>query len=190
VWTAATDAVECSTVPGTRACHRLVRVPAAASFPSLDAFLAGVERRALRRAELATRDRDEALDIVQDAMLSLARSYGTRPSTEWPGLFHRILVNRIRDWQRARKLRQRLFFWEPDDSDTDVPDPQGSDGEQDLQGAQLAGLLQQALLQLPARQRETFELRIWEGLTAQMRARCSEEMTSVPSRLRPSRTWT
>ena len=141
---------------------------------SLDAFLAGVERRALRRAELATRDRDEALDLVQDAMLRLARSYSARPATEWPGLFHRILVNRIRDWHRARKLRRRLFFWEPDNPGGDaqhaienVADPAGIEGEGELHGLQLAGRLEQAMLQLPARQRETFELRVWEGLSVE-----------------------
>jgi RNA polymerase sigma-70 factor, ECF subfamily len=143
---------------------------------SLDAFLAGVERRALRRAELATRNRDEALDLVQDAMLRLARSYGGRPASEWPALFHRILVNRIRDWHRARKLRRRIFFWQPDGAGDEqqgienIADPQGADGAEELQGAQLAGRLEQAMLQLPPRQRETFELRVWEGLSVEQTA--------------------
>jgi RNA polymerase sigma-70 factor (ECF subfamily) len=150
-------------------------VPAAPTSISLNAFLVGVERRALRRAELATRDRDEALDLVQDAMLRLARAYGSRPASEWPALFHRILVNRIRDWQRSQKLRRRLFFWtgaqtsedagDATDPIENLADPQGSDGAGELQGAQLASRLEHALLQLPARQRETFELRVWEGMS-------------------------
>ena len=153
-------------------------MPPASTSNGLNAFLAGVERRALRRAEFATRDRDEALDLVQDAMLRLARAYGSRPATEWPALFHRILVNRIRDWQRSQKLRRRLFFWvgdaRPDDASGDtidpienLADPQGSDGAGELQGAQLASRLEHALLRLPARQRETFELRVWEGLSVE-----------------------
>ena len=78
---------------------------------SLEAFLAGVERRAFRRAQLATRDRDEALDLVQDAMLQLARNYAQRPAAEWAALFQRILTNRIRDWQRRAVLQRRIFFW-------------------------------------------------------------------------------
>ena len=39
----------------------------------LDAFLRGVERRALRMAELSVASRDEALDLVQDAMFGFTR---------------------------------------------------------------------------------------------------------------------
>ncbi len=76
---------------------------------TLDHFLAGVERRAFRIAQMALRDRDDALDVVQDAMLHLARSYGGRPSGEWRPLFYRILYNGIRDKQRRRTVRSRLF---------------------------------------------------------------------------------
>ena len=44
--------------------------------PEIDAFLAGAERRAFRMAEIITRDREEALDIVQEAMLQLVRIKG------------------------------------------------------------------------------------------------------------------
>ena len=44
----------------------------------LGEFLAEVERRALRIAEIGVRDRDEALDLVQDAMIKLVRNYSGR----------------------------------------------------------------------------------------------------------------
>ena len=40
----------------------------------MEGFLREVETRAFRIAVVSTRDADEALDIVQDAMISLARS--------------------------------------------------------------------------------------------------------------------
>ena len=145
---------------------------------SLGSFLASVERRALRIAELATRDRDEALDLVQDAMLRLSRRYGTHPPAQWPPLFHRILTNRIRDWQRSRKLRARLFFWQRDadvEEGTDpveqAADPDAREGAGELQGEQTLVRLEAALRRLPARQREAFELRVWEGLSVDDAAR-------------------
>lgn len=146
---------------------------------SLGSFLASAERRALRIAEIATRDRDEALDLVQDAMLRLARRYGSRPAAEWAPLFHRILTNRIRDWQRSRKLRARIFFWHREDSDDDeaadpveqAVDPNASDGAADLEGEQTLSRLELALRRLPPRQREAFQLRVWEGLSVDDAAR-------------------
>src|SRR5712671_3681516 len=78
---------------------------------TLDRFLAGVEKRAFQIAKMAVRDAEDALDIVQDAMLQLARRYGDRPSDQWKPLFYRILQNRIRDCQRRRMVRNKLFGW-------------------------------------------------------------------------------
>ena len=55
----------------------------AAQARELDRFLAGVERRAFRIAQVALRDTDDAHDVVQVAMLRLAQSYGSRPVAEW-----------------------------------------------------------------------------------------------------------
>ncbi len=139
---------------------------------SLDAFLASVERRALRIAQMATRDRDEALDIVQDAMMQLARRYADRPSAEWAPLFHRILDNKVLDWQRRQTVRRRLFLSpvtaaeddEPLDPLERIPDP-APDALQQLREQQAMTVLSAALNDLPARQREAFTLRIWQGLS-------------------------
>jgi RNA polymerase sigma-70 factor (ECF subfamily) len=42
-------------------------------------------------ARLFTGDRDEALDVVQEAMLQLVRHYAERSEAEWDALFYRIL---------------------------------------------------------------------------------------------------
>ena len=139
---------------------------------TLERFLAGVERRAFQMARMALRDEDEALDIVQDAMLKLARSYGTRPSEEWRPLFYRILNNRIRDWQRRRTVRIRLFGWLPGfvDDDEEAGDPYEAVPDSGLQPAERVQMndamtaLQQALMELPKRQQEAFMLRNFEGM--------------------------
>jgi RNA polymerase sigma-70 factor (ECF subfamily) len=137
---------------------------------ALDRFLAGVERRALRMAEFATGSRDEAMDIVQDAMLALVRRYGRHDAAEWGPLFHRILQTRILDWHRRSKVRHRWLAWlapETEDSDDPLaalPDPVARRAEDEL-GSRRAGLaLEDALGRLPLRQQQAFLLRTWEGL--------------------------
>ena len=68
-------------------------------------FLAEVERRAYKQALFAVRDNDVALDVVQDAMLKLTEKYGSKPASELPLLFQRILQNTIRDHYRRQKVR-------------------------------------------------------------------------------------
>ncbi len=74
---------------------------------ALDRFLAGVERRALRIAQIALRDRAEAEDAVQDAMIRLVRHYAGRPDGELaPAASTGSSRNRITDFQRRQALRR------------------------------------------------------------------------------------
>ena len=97
--------------------------PTAASALELADFLASVERRAFKQALFAVRDGDDALDIVQDAMLKLSDKYGAKPVTELPLLFQRILQNTIRDHYRRQKVRSAwttlLSAFSSDDEDAD-----------------------------------------------------------------------
>ena len=139
----------------------------------LEKFLADIERRAFRMAQIALRNEDDALDVVQDAMLKLVRNYAAKPAAEWRPLFYRILENGIRDLQRRRSVRGRLMAWMPgpkDDPDGDAQDPMDSvaddspDAPQLLMQAQAMEQLERSLRALPARQREAFMLRNFEGL--------------------------
>ena len=136
----------------------------------IEAFLRDVETRAFRIASVSVRDRDEALDIVQDAMISLVRRYARRPSEEWRPLFYRILQNRIRDSQRRRTVRSRVmsFFGGIDGDEYDpvaeAPAPQADNPLDQLVNADAMRALEQALFVLPARQREAFTMRNFEGL--------------------------
>lgn len=140
---------------------------------NLNLFLADVEKRALRIAEISVRDRDEALDLVQDAMIKLARKYGDRGAAEWAPLFYRILQNGIRDWHRRQMVRNRVMLWsgratkDPAEHDpiAAAADPRGRAPDQQLQNAEAMQMLEQGLRGLPARQREAFMLRMFEGMS-------------------------
>jgi RNA polymerase sigma-70 factor (ECF subfamily) len=138
----------------------------------LNRFLAEVERRALRIAEIGVRNRDEALDLVQDAMIKLVRNYGDRNSDEWTPLFYRILQNGVRDWHRRQAVRNRVMVWfgrgKRDEEDYDIvaaaPDPIGRSPDEELQNSEAMDCLETAVRRLPLRQREAFMLRTFEGL--------------------------
>jgi len=126
----------------------------------------------------AVRDTHIALDIVQDAMLKLAQKYGDKPTDELPLLFQRIMQNTIRDHYRRQKVRTgwiTLFSSMQSKSNDEEFDPldviQDSKNhtspdapDSSFQQKQLIGLIEQSLSDLPARQREAFLLRYWEGL--------------------------
>jgi len=147
----------------------------------LNRFLARVEPRAYRIARYAVRDTDAALDIVQDAMLMLARKYADKPEHEWSPLFYRILRNAIIDHHRRRKVRAAVFVpWQSrNGAELPAPGELAPDGEQaePEYRARLAGAaerLDAALAALPARQREAFLLRAWEGLDVADTARAMQ----------------
>jgi len=146
----------------------------------MDSFLASVERRAFAIALTVLRDRDEALDVVQDAMLRLGRHYGHKAAAEWPPLFHRILNNRIHDSFRRRKRDGRLFgqrggIAADGDFEADVlaqfPDPARNEPAAQLERGRRLNALELAVGELPRRQREAFLLRCWEGLSTEETAR-------------------
>lgn len=137
----------------------------------LNAFLAGTEKRAYRLAYIATQSNEDALDLVQEAMMTLARRYAERDEGEWPLLFHRILQNKIRDWYRRQTVKNKIFSWFQGDSDDggniedNTIDTQTVEPERALQNENLGKAIEVALAKLPIRQQQTFLLRAWEGLS-------------------------
>lgn len=137
------------------------------------------------------RDEHVALDIVQDAMLKLADKYAANPTEELPLVFQRILQNTIRDYYRRQKVRSAwttlfsslspkneeeehdpLDTLQDKDNNSQAPAPDAS-----LEQSQVIALIEEALINLPARQREAFLLRYWEDMdTAETAAAmgCSE----------------
>jgi RNA polymerase sigma-70 factor (ECF subfamily) len=138
------------------------------------------------------RDEEAALDIVQDAMLRLAQSYGERAAEELAPLFQRILQNAIRDWYRRQKVRSLwttlLSSLSPGRGEDDDQDPletlqaAGDSNREDspperLERKQVIEIIEEEVSRLPPRQREAFLMRYWEELDVAETAKamgCSE----------------
>ena len=161
---------------------------------SMDAFLASVERRAYKHALYAVRNEENALDIVQDAMLNLVQSYSDKPPSEWPMLFTRILQNAIHNHFRRNKVRD---YWTPNFSQFDTSEDEEESNSMDVIEAimsrtsnqstfstedvvkreQILNKIEELIKNLPTRQREAFLLRYWEDLSVSETAQamgCSE----------------
>lgn len=143
----------------------------------LEQFLKEIEKRAFRMAHIATSNVDDALDIVQDAMMVLASKYAERNADEWPPLFHRILQNKIRDWYRKQKVRDVFHNWFSSDAEETGEDPIQliedetiHDPVRKISGEMAINNLERALKTLPNRQQQTFLLRAWEGLDVKQTA--------------------
>jgi RNA polymerase sigma-70 factor (ECF subfamily) len=154
---------------------------------TLEEFLAGIAAHAFRFAEIGLRQREDALDAVQDAMTRMLR-YRGRPASEWTPLFWSVLRNRVVDQQRRRAFRLRWLSPPVEDETVDwtdhAPDPARSH-----EGREAWTRIARALSALPRRQREAFTLRVLEDLDVATTARamgCSEG--SVKTHLSRART--
>lgn len=139
-------------------------------------------------ALVSLRNNEDALDVVQESMLQLAKRYGSKPENEWRPLFFRILQNKINDLHRRNNVRNRFKGWLPHfvDNETDQPDsdpfenvaaPEHFSPEKHQDSTQQLELLEAALHDLPRRQQEAFMLRCWEGFSTKETAlamKCSE----------------
>ena len=136
-------------------------------------------------AVIATGNNDDALDIVQDAMIKLVNKYANRDESEWGPLFQRILQTTIRDWYRRQKVRNQWrslvemtgfsrnrgvnathedIYYDPIDN---APQPRAHEPSNRLASENAMAALDSALHHLPARQQQAFLLRVWEGLSVE-----------------------
>lgn len=137
---------------------------------SLDRFIREAGRRARVIAEMAVRDREAAMDIVQDSLMALVSRYADRPHDEWAPLLHTILQSRIMDWRRREARRGKWFSWlrpaDPEQEEDPLENIPGRVEDEPLDRLERAGRIEdirQALEELPERQRQAFLLRAWEG---------------------------
>ncbi|MFN4329759.1 MAG: RNA polymerase sigma factor [Limnobacter sp.] len=147
-----------------------------ASTREMEEFLREVSGKAYRQALFSVKNEETALDMVQDSMMKLSEKYGDKPASELPMLFTRILQNTILDFHRRQKVRNTwttLFssFQKDDDDDFDVlenllarDDAQHDSAQDEVEQGQNMKVIEEAIAELPERQRQAFILRYWEEM--------------------------
>lgn len=153
----------------------------------MEKFLGNIEKKAYRMAEISTSNRDDALELVQDAMISLVKNYSNRTEEEWRPLFYRILRSKLTDWHRKQFVRRKVMVFNTwlRNNDTqeqrDLIDEASGERVKEpdvrLSSDDTGEKIMRALKRLPPRQQQAFLLRAWEGFSVNETAQamgCSE----------------
>ena len=140
-------------------------------------FMQDVTGRALVMMESATQGQHGiAMDLVQEAFISLHKSYAEKNTDEWYPLFYTILNNKLQDWRRKEMRRANPFSFfkkislDDDDESIDIVDESTPDPSVFLDQALTVEEIQDAISELPVRQQQAFMLRAWEGFDTQTTA--------------------
>ena len=148
-------------------------------------FMQDVTGRALVMMESATQGHNGiAMDLVQEAFISLHKSYADKATEEWYPLFYTILNNKLQDWRRKEARRASPFslfrkvnFDSEDEELMDIVDESTPNPLQFLDQDVTITEIQEAVTRLPLRQQQAFMLRAWEGFDTQTTAQimnCTE----------------
>ena len=147
-------------------------------------FMQDVTGRALVMLESATQGQQGiAMDLVQEAFISLHKSYSDKSTEEWYPLFYTILNNKLQDWRRKEARRANPFSLfkkinlDDDEEIIDVVDESTPNPFDFLDQEVTMEEIQAAINQLPVRQQQAFMLRAWEGFDTMTTAQimdCSE----------------
>lgn len=148
---------------------RLIEAFRAGETGAFDVLVEGFRAKTYSLAYQWTQNRDDALDVCQDAFVRL---YRTLP--KWSGRasvftwLYRVIVNRAIDMKR-KQVRRKTVSADAmrERSEHAPPEPQASGLTSPgrlASSKELEGLIREAVMALPAKQQQVFVLRHLEGL--------------------------
>lgn len=153
----------------------------------LESFLISVEKKAFKRALIATKNENDAIDLVQEAMLKLVEMYSDKNESELLFLFQKILSNKINDWYNSNnnKIVKNISDYNLNDDSVDdefldsiaTDDFQVNDLLTENIKKETIEIIEKGLEELPDRQKEAFLLRYFQELSISETAeimKCSE----------------
>jgi RNA polymerase sigma-70 factor (ECF subfamily) len=148
---------------------RLIAAVQAGDMSAFDALVEDFRAKAYSLAYQWTQNREDALDVCQDAFLKLYRAlpnWAARASVfTW---LYRVIINRAIDMKRKR-ARRKTISADTQRSDDDhalpeLPASTLSNPERRLASKELEARIHEAVMQLPTKQQQVFVLRHFEDL--------------------------
>lgn len=147
----------------------------------LNIFFIANEKKAYAIAVMSLKNKDDALDVVQDVMIKFVEKYKRKNQKHWCSLFYRMVQNRITDFHRSNTKKRKYFSFFNTDKDENIIEQVADENYvtalQQMDDYTKIENLQDCLNELPTRQLQAFVCRIWEGLSVKETAnsmKCSQ----------------
>ncbi len=133
----------------------------------LDHFLKSEQNKAYAIVMLNLKNSADAMDVIQNAMLSFVSHYKNKPQSQWKPLFYRILQNKIKDHFRKQSSWLRVFFSPTNEDDGQAKDIENSASDLPSPLAQLhtnsrGKALVKVIQSLPTKQKQAVVYRLWQ----------------------------
>jgi RNA polymerase sigma-70 factor, ECF subfamily len=146
---------------------------------SFSALVEAYQERAVHAAYSFTGNLEDARDLAQEAFVKAYQNLaGFQSESRFYTWFYRILMNTCKDFLRKQKLRRTFSFWLPQEEGDEETSALSNVAERSENAAQAAAnrdlgrVVNEALGELPFRQRSVFALRYMEGMTLEEIAQC------------------
>ncbi|MDE0017191.1 MAG: sigma-70 family RNA polymerase sigma factor [Candidatus Poribacteria bacterium] len=136
---------------------------------AFDTLFTRYQKRTYRLVQRFISNREDALDLTQDAFIRAYQGLGDfKSQCQFYSWLYRITVNLCIDFLR-KKSRSEVLLYDSDESGelpmANIPDPRSESPAKAVENKELRTHIRKAVRRLPPKQRQIFILRHWDGLS-------------------------
>ena len=136
---------------------------------AFDTLFTRYQKRTYRLVQRFISNREDALDLTQDAFIRAYQGLGDfKSQCQFYSWLYRITVNLCIDFLR-KKSRSEVLLYDSDESGelpmANIPDPRAESPAKAVENKELRTHIRKAVRRLPPKQRQIFILRHWDGLS-------------------------
>ena len=136
---------------------------------AFDTLFTRYQKRTYRLVQRFISNREDALDLTQDAFIRAYQGLGDfKSQCQFYSWLYRITVNLCIDFLR-KKSRSEVLLYDSDESGelpmANIADPRAESPAKAVENKELRTHIRKAVRRLPPKQRQIFILRHWDGLS-------------------------
>ena len=136
---------------------------------AFDTLFTRYQKRTYRLVQRFISNREDALDLTQDAFIRAYQGLGDfKSQCQFYSWLYRITVNLCIDFLR-KKSRSEVLLYDSDESGelpmANIPDLRSESPAKAVENKELRAHIRKAVRRLPPKQRQIFILRHWDGLS-------------------------